>query len=231
MSLPKLKLIKNILFEEKECIKFLLEQNILKNQTCCNLVMNRGSNVKYFRCKNQNCNKTITIFKNSIFEKSRICCSNILLLAYLWLCEVKYKSISITTRYSPNTIVKFINKFQNLVNNTLTGDDFMIGGRNVIVEIDETKMRKNETFWIVGGVERTARRKCFFVIADNRDKETLRHIIKQHVREGSIVHTDHWKGYSCVSELGFRHRRVNHSKNRIQRGTGVHSNTIEVFVF
>jgi transposase-like protein len=120
-----------------------------------------------------------------------------------------------------------MNIFRNRVINTLTEQDLIIGGKNIIVEIDKSKFRKNENWWVVGIVERTIKRKCYFEVVKDRDKETLRQIIKKHVRKGSIIHTDHWKAYSCISELGFRHRRVNHSKNRIERGTGVHSNTVE----
>ena len=47
------------------------------------------------------------------------------------------------------------------------------------------------------------------------------------MRARLIVHTDHWKAYSCISELDMTHRRVNHSKNRIEHRTGVHTNHIE----
>jgi hypothetical protein len=82
-------------------------------------------------------------------------------------------------------------KFQDLMIFSLTEDDFRIGGKNIIVEIDESKFRKIKNWWIVGRVERTVKKKCFFVIAENRDNKTLKQIIKKHVKIGSIIHTDH----------------------------------------
>ncbi|KAF0429461.1 Transposase, ISXO2-like domain-containing protein [Gigaspora margarita] len=66
-----------------------------------------------------------------------------------------------------------------------------------------------------------------FVITEDREAPTLKRIIKQHVRPRSIVYSDHWKGYSHLDQLNIIHRRVNHSKNRIQQGTGVHTNSVE----
>ncbi|CAG8595578.1 3150_t:CDS:1, partial [Scutellospora calospora] len=41
-------------------------------------------------------------------------------------------------------------------------------------------------------------------------------------------HTDHFKSYiNSLKELNLKHRRVCHLRNRVERGTGVHSNTIE----
>jgi transposase-like protein len=228
MAIPTIKTIQNILFVENDCIAFLKDKDIIyKIENCVKCNSDLYQNSKIYRCKNKECQKSLSVFTNSFFAKNHIICSDILLISYYWLCKAKYTTINLITGHSSTTIVKYMNIFQNIVINTITEDDITIGGKNIICELDESKFKKNETWWIVGGVERTPRRKCFLVIADNRDKETLRHIIKKHIRAGSIVHTDHWKGYSCVSELGFRHRKVNHSKNRIERGTGVHTNNIE----
>ncbi|KAF0492495.1 Transposase, ISXO2-like domain-containing protein [Gigaspora margarita] len=92
--------------------------------------------------------------------------------------------------FSSVTIIKFTNIFRDLAISKLTSEDHIIGEKNIICEIDESKFKKYENFWVV-------------------------------------VHTDHWKGYSHLDQLNIIHRRVNHSKNRIQRGTGVHTNSIE----
>ncbi|CAG8658903.1 16058_t:CDS:2, partial [Dentiscutata erythropus] len=53
--------------------------------------------------------------------------------------------------YSPQTIVKFTKIFHKLVINTLTNNDETIGGNRVIVEIDESKFKKDKDFWVVEG--------------------------------------------------------------------------------
>ncbi|KAF0486143.1 Transposase, ISXO2-like domain-containing protein [Gigaspora margarita] len=81
--------------------------------------------------------------------------------------------------FSSVTIIKFTNIFRDLAVSKLTSEDHIIGGKNIICEIDESS------------VERTKEKKCFFVITEDREAPTLRRIIKQHVRPKSIVHTDH----------------------------------------
>ena len=126
------------------------------------------------------------------------------------------------TNHSSNTIVNYIKIFRNLVINTLEDDDMIIGGKNIIVEIDESKFKD---FWVVGGVERTKEQKCFFVVVEDRNTTTLRRIIKKHVKPESFVFTDSWKGYQ-LEGLNLIHRRVNHSRNVIET-FGIHTNHIE----
>ena len=45
-----------------------------------------------------------------------------------------------------------------------------------------------------------------------RDKETLSEVLNRRVKEGSIIFSDSWRGYSIVSEY-FEHHQVNHSTN------------------
>ncbi|KAF0365727.1 Transposase, ISXO2-like domain-containing protein [Gigaspora margarita] len=119
------------------------------------------------------------------------------------------------TTFLSITIIKFVNLFRDLAIFKLTSKDHIIEGKNIICKIDESE------------VERTKEKKCFFVLTKDREASTLRKIIKQYVRPRSIVHTDHWKGYSHLDQLNIIYHRVNHSKNRIQQGTGVHTNSVE----
>lgn len=40
-----------------------------------------------------------------------------------------------------------------------------------------------------------------------RNYEDLIELMKKYVREGSTIHTDFWKAYDCLSELGFIHKK------------------------
>ncbi|KAF0489084.1 Transposase, ISXO2-like domain-containing protein [Gigaspora margarita] len=91
----------------------------------------------------------------------------------------------------------------------------------------EKEILKDKQSYEICRVESTKEKKCFFVLTEDQEASTLRRIIKQHIKPRSIVHTVHWKGYSHLDQLNMIHRRVNHSKNRIQRGTGVHTNSVE----
>ena len=49
-----------------------------------------------------------------------------------------------------------------------------------------------------------------------------------HVKEGSIIHTDMWKGYGSITlQTGLQHKTVNHSKHYKDPITNVHTNYIE----
>jgi ISXO2-like transposase domain len=59
-----------------------------------------------------------------------------------------------------------------------------------------------------------------------RDASTLMEIITAHVRIGSIIVTDCWKGYSKLNLLGYEHKVVNHSRVFVNE-EGFHTNNIE----
>ncbi|CEF59667.1 Transposase, ISXO2-like domain-containing protein [Strongyloides ratti] len=64
-------------------------------------------------------------------------------------------------------------------------------------------------------VEKTEKRRVSAVPVEKRDSETLLDVIKKHVKPGSIIHTDFWRGYERIEKkLGFKHCTVNHSKER-----------------
>ncbi|GFT71115.1 mitotic-spindle organizing protein 2A [Trichonephila clavipes] len=109
-----------------------------------------------------------------------------------------------------------------------------LGGEGKIVEIDESmfgKMKygkgKNVNGqWVFGGVERNSN-KCFFRVVPNRTKEEHLSVTKEWVIPGSIIISDCWKAYNCLSHEGYQHLRVNHSLTFKDPETGAHTNSIE----
>ena len=80
--------------------------------------------------------------------------------------------------------------------------------------------------WVFGGIERETKN-CFLTSVEDRSADTLVPIIKQHVLPGTIIISDCWKAYSRLTEEGYVHQTVNHSKEFVNRETGAHINTIE----
>ena len=107
-----------------------------------------------------------------------------------------------------------------------------IGGPNIIVEIDESKLGKRkynrghriEGIWVAGGVERSDERCMFAVTVENRKAETLKDIILRNVAPGSIIYTDCWRGYrdEDLSAIGMTYDTVNHSVHFVDPETGVY---------
>lgn len=66
-------------------------------------------------------------------------------------------------------------------------------------------------------------------IVPDASKRTLQAIIRGKADIASIIHTDRWRGYDGLVDVGFdKHLRVNHGKNEFARGS-VHVNGIESF--
>ncbi|KAG1225706.1 hypothetical protein G6F67_009231 [Rhizopus microsporus] len=141
---------------------------------------------------------------------------------------------------SPKAVRKTLTDWYQVLQKDLQQNDCKIGGYDVdgnpiVVEIDESKFGKRkyhrghrvEGVWVVGGVEKTPERKCFLVVVNNRNTETMDTIIQNYVADGSIVHTDCWRAYESMVNLGMNliHRTVSHSVTF--RDGDVHTNTIE----
>ncbi|GFV62600.1 DDE_Tnp_IS1595 domain-containing protein [Trichonephila clavipes] len=110
----------------------------------------------------------------------------------------------------------------------------MLGGPDVIVEIDESMfckrkynrgIRVKET-WVFGGIERSTN-KCFFHVVQDRSKYTLLALIKSNIREGTTIISDCWKSYNCLEDECFFHLSVNHKMYFKDPETGAHTNSIE----
>ncbi|GFS79079.1 DDE_Tnp_IS1595 domain-containing protein, partial [Trichonephila clavipes] len=64
-------------------------------------------------------------------------------------------------------------------------------------------------------------------VVPNRTKEELLSVIKEWVVPGSVIISDCWKAYDCLSHEGYQHLRVNHSLTFKDPETGAHTNSIE----
>lgn len=225
-------------YDEARCIEFLIEKRCLYSQRECRFC---GTSMRVmdtrasWRCENRRCSKQISIRANSFFSRSRLPCSKILAMAYLWLHKTKVTHLKSMTGLSPSTICDFQKYFRQMVSECLTEVDVVIGGEGVTVEIDESKLGKRkynrghavEGVWVVGGIERTPEKRMFIVPVENRSAETLMDVITRHVLPGTIVNTDLWRGYNQLRERGYIHNTVNHSRFFVDPASGVHTNSIE----
>lgn len=72
--------------------------------------------------------------------------------------------------------------------------------------------------------------KVYAEIVPDAKKATLQAIVRGHVDVESVIHTDGWRGYDGLVDLGFeKHYRVNHAANEFSKGNGTHINGIESF--
>jgi transposase len=60
-------------------------------------------------------------------------------------------------------------------------------------------------------------------------KATLQRVIRGHIAPDTLIHSDGWRGYDGLVDIGFdKHFRVNHSANEFAKGE-YHINGIESF--
>jgi transposase-like protein len=240
--IPKLFDVIQYFDNEDRCIEFLQSHSVFYEHDSC---LSCGGRIvlknKIYRCTTKNCRKKVSLLHNSFFAGSKLRCCEMLYIGYLWLCGASQSVIRLTTGFSNPTITHFMKYYRELVSRALYDDDALVGGDGIIVEVDESKFGKRkynrghhvDGAWVVGGVERTSERNVFVEIVEDRSSETLLGVLSRHVRPGSVVYSDMWRGYSRVSSdttdggLGFEHMTVNHSEGFINEQTGVHTNFIE----
>lgn len=238
-----LKLREYIEIAKDECsvIDYLISNNVIASIVqCykCKRDMKLHLCEKMYRCMRRGCRTSRSIFKGTFFENVKTGIHECFDFCYLYLNKVGQKSIKKLLGWSTATVSAWTKYITELLSTTLEESSMKIGGDNIEVEIDETKMGKRkyhrghrvDGVWVVAGVERTEEKKIFAVMVENRDESTLKDIINKHVLPGSIILTDGWRAYNnaCL-EGGFVHKVVNHSKYFKDPHTGVHTNTIEGF--
>ena len=197
------------------------------------IVVNEG----VFRCTNYRCTKRskVSLRVGTFFYGSRLNCQQIMALAMLWLHKVSVVSAISLSGHSSTTVSSFYKHFRHLVESSLIETDQMIGGPSVTVEIDETKLGKRkyhrghpvEGVWVVAGIERIPNGRIFLIPVKDRSAITLRSVVSTHVREGTHVITDCWKGYLDLEDFGLTHETVNHSQFFKDPETGACTNTVE----
>ena len=235
---------------DETCTQYLLDAGVFfNNMVCqnCHKPMKLSIQQEKWRCNGNKCNKKISIRQKSFFSRSHLSCKTILNIARKWLNNESVTSTINSTGCAKQTITNFFHDFRQLVSDHPHHEDYIIGGEDIIVKVDESKISKRkyhrghhvEGAWLLGGVERTAERKVFLVEVPDRRAETLLTELGRYIKPGSIVYSDMFSSYFKISEtLPFSHLSVNHSKEYVRLieeeaedgwilVTKIHTNTIE----
>ena len=202
--LPTLFDITDILFFEARYINFLLKEDILYKQAICpycHIPMIRLD--KRWRCPKKSYQQSVSIFKDTLFSNCHIPYNKVLLVCHLWLAKTTSVTIQKLTGRSTATIAQLLGLFRQLVASSLdkqtSGENHMIGGEGIIVEIGESKFYNPHTDnlhinaqvgCVFSGVERTAERHVFIEHIENQSANTLLVIIHHRVHPGSIILSD-----------------------------------------
>lgn len=199
----------------------------------------------FFRCRrtipvdkrvnnnNIKCTFKRHIFFGTILNNKNDVLSFIRFLAYKLIIDPNQEFLSNELDLSGPTIVNF-NKFLRLVCKVSYDRNFKrIGGVGHTVEVDETRFGPGEKainaekgFWVMGGIDRNTH-DIFAIITDDRSADTLLKNIKKFIKPNTMIYTDGWSSYGCLTRNGYGHELVNHKYNHVDPDTGVHTNNVE----
>ncbi|PIK52320.1 hypothetical protein BSL78_10776 [Apostichopus japonicus] len=177
----------------------------------------------------------MSVRKNSWFEKSNLTIKELLQFTYWWSRKVPQDFLEHELGLSSATCVDWAYFAREVCEQVILNTSSQIGGSGIHVKIDESKFGKRkynrgriqEGQWVFGGREVEDRGKMFMVPVEKRDENTLLTLIKKWIRPGSIIHSDCWKAYDCLSKEGYTHLKVNHSVEFVNAETGACTNHIE----
>jgi transposase-like protein len=187
------------------------------------------------RCTFKSCYVRYMKWKNTIFESIKISKVKVLQVIQQWMVKSSQKQISFNLDISLNCVSIILKRLRKVLVDKYLNKREKIGGKDVIVEIDESKFGKRkynkghkvEGVWVLGLVERTGEKRIKLITLKDRSKITLIKLIKKHVHRESIIFTDGWKGYIGLDKYFAGHSVVNHSLHFVDPDTSVHTNTIE----
>ena len=156
-------------------------------------------------------------------------------LVYLWSQRLSNSAIEHELKLSHRTVIEWSAYLRDVCNYTVLEESEQIGGEGVHVEINESKFGKRKYYrghrvkgqWIFGGHETKDESKVFMFPVKKRNAATLLPIIEKWIKKGSIIHSNCWKAYSKLNEMGYKHVTVNHSKELINPDNDACTNRIE----
>jgi transposase-like protein len=228
--------------DEKTTLQKLMMLRVLKETRKCDRCSNEmklkeRKSTLVFRCRRNACGRRdVSVRKGSVFENSKLGCREILKIARAFLQGEGRAAAARSSKVSERVVTMWFSAFRELLASSLREKHQKIGGDDIVVQIDETKLGRRkfhrghrvEGVWVVCGVEMTDEGRAFCVPVETRDAETLQRIIGENVKENSTVWTDGWKGYNHIdSACNVRHEVVNHSLYFKDPVTGVCTNGVE----
>lgn len=152
--------------------------------------------------------------------------------------DIEASKVSLIVDLNRNTVNRYYHLFRTLIyyhqlvefQRVITGeaecDEAYFGGKR-LRGVPGKRGRGTHKQPVFGIYERQGR--VYTEIVPNCRKKTLQAIIRGKIGTEAVVHTDKWKGYDGLVDVGYdKHKRINHSK-AFSYGNGTHINGIENF--
>lgn len=173
-----------------------------------------------------------------IVKSSKLSDFKIKKLVWCFCVDVEANKVSLIVKLNRNTVNRFYHLFRTLIyyhqleefSRIITGeaecDEAYFGGKR-LRGVPGKRGRGTHKQPVFGIFERQGR--VYTEIVPNCRKKTLQAIIRGRIDTEAVVHTDKWRGYDGLVDVGYdKHKRINHSK-AFSYGNGTHINGIENF--
>jgi transposase-like protein len=172
--------------------------------------------------------------KNKYINRSRVTEAKFRELVKFFSLDLSAQQIAILTKLNRNTVNRYLKLIRKRIAELCESETPFIGE----IEVDESyfgakRVRgkrgrgaagKTPVFGILQRKE-----KVYTEIVPDCAKATLQGIIRGRVSPESVIHSDKWRGYNGLVDLGYKkHYRVHHGTNEFARGKN-HINGIESF--
>ena len=171
---------------------------------------------------------------NKYVKRSRISETKFRDIIRYFSLDLEASKISILTRISRNTINKYLYKVRERIADYCCSESQL----SEIIEVDESyfgakRIRGKRGRGASGKVKVFGLLKrgdrVYTQIVSNCSRKTLQTIIKERININSEIHSDGWRAYNGLVDLGYKkHYRVYHSNNEFANKNN-HINGIESF--
>lgn len=229
--------------------QFLVRNSYIPEQLSCDICHSsislqnnyKNLNKKIYKCKNKNCNKTISVtnFFCKILPKVKLIC--IIRALYFFVCNIPNYFVHVNCNISASTYVKLRKVFVQCCKTVFSDKFIKLGGVKKVVQIDETCFKKGklitdpsnikydddaQIIWLLGAVEENSGR-CILKFVINRRSNTISDFINNYIQKETLIKTDGYSSYpSAVKGNGHEHIIVNHSRG-FRNEDGHTTNSIE----
>lgn len=159
-------------------------------------------------------------------------------LIWCFCVDVEASKVGLIVTLNRNTVNRFYQLFRTVIyyhqasefERMMTGeaemDEAYFGGKR-LRGVPGKRGRGTHKQPVFGIFERKGR--VYTEIVPNCKKKTLQAIIRGRIAPEVVIHTDKWRGYDGLVDVGYdKHKRINHSK-AFSYGNGTHINGIENF--
>lgn len=232
---------------EHKCREYLEELLWSGSPICTNCLSQRDNHYKVkqkgefkgiYKCKD--CRKYFNIKIGTMFENSAIPLKKWFYAIYVFTSHKKgisshqlAKDIEVTQKTAWFILSRIRNSFRSEKVSGFDGvtqvDETFVGGKNQKKSwqkrVEKTQGRSTKTKTVVFGL--LSNEKVSTEIVPNTKGKTLTTVIKNMVKEGSIVVSDGWRGYSQVHK-NYEHKSIPHNKGQYVKDN-YHTNSIEGF--